>query len=232
MAHFLQLLLFNLLYGMKHKKIKLSFLLLGMGMALQAQQATTAAGGDAIGSGGSISYSIGQVLYISNTGDSGKINEGVQQPSLPTSLITGTILWIGSCGSRDMSIAFYTPGSNLLQNEYATTISQSGTFIISDTPVGLFDIYIKIEGYLQNAYFDFEMLDGTNNILMDDPIPGDLNGDNGVNILDFSVLNAAFGSVSGGASYNYLADMNCDGGVNIVDVSILNGSFGMIGDQP
>ena len=48
---------------MKHKKVKLSVLLLSLGLTAQAQQATTASGGNASGSGGTAAYSIGQVVY-------------------------------------------------------------------------------------------------------------------------------------------------------------------------
>jgi hypothetical protein len=44
------------------------------------QQSPTSAGGDATGSGGSAAYSIGQVLYNTQTGSNGTIIEGVQQP--------------------------------------------------------------------------------------------------------------------------------------------------------
>lgn len=44
------------------------------------QQNTVSAGGDASGAGGSVSYSIGQVDYINNSGSNGNTNEGVQQP--------------------------------------------------------------------------------------------------------------------------------------------------------
>ena len=64
---------------MKHKKIKLSVLLLGIGITAQAQQATTASGGDASGSGGTVAYSVGQVVYTSNTDASGTVCQGVQQ---------------------------------------------------------------------------------------------------------------------------------------------------------
>lgn len=47
---------------------------------LKAQQATDVAGGDATGTSGKLSYSIGQVSYLSATGTSGRISEGVQQP--------------------------------------------------------------------------------------------------------------------------------------------------------
>jgi len=65
---------------MKHKKIKLSVLLLGIGITAQAQQATTASGGDASGSGGTVAYSVGQVVYTTNTDVSGTVSQGVQQP--------------------------------------------------------------------------------------------------------------------------------------------------------
>jgi Secretion system C-terminal sorting domain len=44
------------------------------------QQDIDAAGGNATGSGGTVSYSIGQVAFESATGSSGSINQGVQQP--------------------------------------------------------------------------------------------------------------------------------------------------------
>lgn len=67
---------------MKHKKVKLSvILLLGLGLTgLQAQEAIPASGGNASGSGGAVSYSVGQLVYTTNTGTSGFVAQGVQQP--------------------------------------------------------------------------------------------------------------------------------------------------------
>lgn len=47
---------------------------------LYSQSNTVSAGGDAEGDNGSISYSIGQVVYTSDQGSNGNINQGVQQP--------------------------------------------------------------------------------------------------------------------------------------------------------
>ncbi|MBN2613452.1 MAG: T9SS type A sorting domain-containing protein [Bacteroidales bacterium] len=47
---------------------------------LQAQQAIPAAGGNASGSGGSVSYSVGQVVYTTITGTTGSVAQGVLQP--------------------------------------------------------------------------------------------------------------------------------------------------------
>lgn len=67
---------------MPHKKITLiAVLLLGLRLtALQAQQAVPASGGNASGSGGTASYTIGQVAYTNNSGSGGTVTQGVQQP--------------------------------------------------------------------------------------------------------------------------------------------------------
>jgi len=67
---------------MKYKKLKLSvILLLGLGLTgLQAQTSINATDGNASGSGGSVSYSVGQVVYTTNTGTTGSVAQGVQQP--------------------------------------------------------------------------------------------------------------------------------------------------------
>jgi len=67
---------------MRHKKLKLSaVLLLGIGLTgLQAQEAIPATGGEASGGGGSASYSVGQMVYTTNTGTNGSVAQGVQQP--------------------------------------------------------------------------------------------------------------------------------------------------------
>lgn len=66
---------------MKHKNFKLStFLILGIIGLLHAQQGNVAAGGDATGVGGSVSYSVGQVNYTQVNGSGNSVLQGVQQP--------------------------------------------------------------------------------------------------------------------------------------------------------
>lgn len=63
-------------------KIKLLICcLLGLGtIDTKAQDAVPATGADASGSGGSASYTVGQVVYTSVNSTSGTVNQGVQQP--------------------------------------------------------------------------------------------------------------------------------------------------------
>ena len=57
----------------------LFFLLLGIGN-LWAQRCTDASGGEATGLGGSASYSVGQIDYVTASGSGQNITQGVQQP--------------------------------------------------------------------------------------------------------------------------------------------------------
>ena len=67
---------------MKHSKFTIcTMLLFGIGLTgLQAQESIPTTGGDASGSGGIISYSVGQVVYSTSTGANGSVAQGVQQP--------------------------------------------------------------------------------------------------------------------------------------------------------
>lgn len=57
----------------------ISLILLAV-MSLSAQSALVGTGGEAAGSGGSVSYSVGQIAVQSNSEGSTSISEGVQQP--------------------------------------------------------------------------------------------------------------------------------------------------------
>ncbi|ARV07507.1 hypothetical protein BTO04_12765 [Polaribacter sp. SA4-10] len=62
--------------------LKKSFLVVFVLVATQlvySQEAITASGGEATGSGGSGSYSVGQVFYTTNTTNTGSVSQGVQQ---------------------------------------------------------------------------------------------------------------------------------------------------------
>jgi len=57
------------------------FCLIGFGFTIQAQNAIPVSGGNATGSGGTVSYSVGQVVYTTNTSITyGSLAQGVQQP--------------------------------------------------------------------------------------------------------------------------------------------------------
>lgn len=61
------------------KKIITFFFVLSIG-SVYSQQSINASAGNASGSNGSASYSVGQMVFSSYTGIGGSVNEGVQQP--------------------------------------------------------------------------------------------------------------------------------------------------------
>ena len=64
----------------KNKSRTILYLTAGLSWAnfTQAQESANASAGDATGSGGTAAYSIGQVIYTTNTGSSGSLAQGVQ----------------------------------------------------------------------------------------------------------------------------------------------------------
>ncbi len=77
---------------MRYKRLIVSVLfLLFCGLSgVQAQEAVSASGSDATGSGGSAGYTLGQIIYSANTHSSGSAVQGVQQSyqiqSFPTAV--------------------------------------------------------------------------------------------------------------------------------------------------
>ena len=86
---------------MKFRNLKLNLVLFtGLGFTnLQAQQAVPASGSNASGSGGSASYSVGQLVFSYKTGTTGFMTEGIQQP-FEVQVITGID------NARDIALSF------------------------------------------------------------------------------------------------------------------------------
>lgn len=116
---------------MRHKQLKLSaVLLLGLGLTgLQAQESVNVTGSNASGNGGSVNYSVGQVVYITNTGANGSVAQGVQQP-YEISVVAG----IEEAKDINLSVSAYpNPTSDYLTLSF-------GEFDISDVTYQLYDM--------------------------------------------------------------------------------------------
>jgi hypothetical protein len=66
---------------MKHvNKLFVGLILTCYGLTIHAQNTIPVTGGNASGSGGTVSYSIGQITYQTFEGTNGSVAQGVQQP--------------------------------------------------------------------------------------------------------------------------------------------------------
>ena len=136
---------------MLHEKVNiigLTLLISGL-IGLKAQNAIPASGGNASGGGGTASYSVGQVVYTTNTSSSGSVAQGVQQP-YEISVITGIeqaeyislvcsvypnpvsdflTLKVEDYDIKDLSYRLFDARGNLLESKkvigYETTISMA-----------------------------------------------------------------------------------------------------------
>lgn len=108
-------------------------LLLVSSISVNAQQATVAAGGNAIGNDGSVSYSVGQINYTEISGSTGSSMEGVQQP-YEISVVTGfdEINWI------QLSVSVYP---NPTKDNLTLNITDSG---IENLSFQLYDLNGKM----------------------------------------------------------------------------------------
>lgn len=127
---------------MRHKRLKLSavfLLVLGL-TGLQAQESVHTTGSEASGSGGSVSYSVGQVAFQTHTGINGSVAEGVQQPyeisvvtgieeahsinlsvtAFPNPTIDNLILSINEFDNSNLSYQLYDMNGKLLKNQKIT----------------------------------------------------------------------------------------------------------------
>jgi hypothetical protein len=118
------------------KKLKLSILLLSLGLTAQAQQAIVASGGTASGNGGTVNYSIGQVVYTTATGLNGSVAQGVQQ----TYEITAVTGIEEGKGIRLEVSAYPNPTTDLL------TLDLGASTSLNDQPMSykLYDMNGKI----------------------------------------------------------------------------------------
>ncbi|MBN2610406.1 MAG: T9SS type A sorting domain-containing protein [Bacteroidales bacterium] len=97
---------------MLYKKLRLSIILLSVSAltGLRAQQSFNAGGGNATGSGGTISFSVGGFAYHNHTSPGGSVAEGVQQPFIVT-IIDG----VDEAAEMELSVsAFPNPVSEYL----------------------------------------------------------------------------------------------------------------------
>lgn len=120
---------------MRYKKFKLSAVLLFfLGLTgLQAQESINTSGSNVSGEGGSVSYSIGQIVYTTNTGTSGFVVQGVQQP-FEISVITG----LEEAKVINLSVSAYpNPTTGYLTLSF-------GEFDISNLSYQLYDLNGKL----------------------------------------------------------------------------------------
>jgi len=113
---------------MKKLKTKLFLFLSCFAITLHAQETVPASGGNATGTGGSTNYTIGQMVYTTNSGTNGSVAQGVQQP-YEISVVTG----INEAKGINLSVSVYpNPTAENLTLRVENIENSSFTFQLFD----------------------------------------------------------------------------------------------------
>jgi alpha-tubulin suppressor-like RCC1 family protein len=111
----------------------------------------------------------------------------------------------------------------------SVTLAADGSYSVSGLPTGTYNIGVKGPKWLRKTLTGVSV-SGQVAGISPSLLAGDINGDNVVDLNDFSLLAEAFGSDSSSANWNVYADLNCDGVVDLNDFSLLAANFGVAGD--
>jgi len=80
-------------------------------------------------------------------------------------------------------------------------------------------------GYLLRSWLTVQKIKEVKDLVID-AWPGDINGDNRVNVFDLQAMGAAWNTVKGThANYNLACDLNLDGRVNVFDLQIMSANW-------
>jgi hypothetical protein len=136
---------------MKHKMTTVALLFLSLG-GVFAQRTVSTTGNDVLGTGGSISYSVGQTIYTTNTGTTGTVSQGVQQPYEVSTTVGVKVTEINL-----NLIAYPNPTSNSLTLSIGDYNTESLTYQLFDISGRLLDSKQIMSNETQVNLQDFPM---------------------------------------------------------------------------
>mgnify|MGYP003942009441 CR=1 FL=1 len=111
---------------------------------------------------------------------------------------------------------------------WGVTTNRSGRFTLDGLPTGQYGLSVKGMTTLR-ARGGVDLAPGMNVVNIGTLYEGDVDNDGDIDGVDASLINLAFGSTPGDASWDPRADLNDDGLVGAEDMSLLAANFGLGG---
>jgi hypothetical protein len=143
--------------------------------------------------------------------------------------VSGTITLKG-CQNSVQTLTFtFRPADGSDNFVKTVTLAADGSFHLSNILRKSYTLHVKGSKWLaRNVSVDAS--NGDVSGMAATLLPGDISGNNTVDIGDLADLADAFGTTPTSPNWNENADLNCDGKVNILDLGLLADSFGKNGD--
>jgi hypothetical protein len=136
--------------------------------------------------------------------------------------------WTSPLTDQLITFEVREPGSTTVLQREVAGLSLNGDFSFGTAlPPGSYDVTAKgdrwLRGKLQNVTFTAS---GASGLLFDELIPGDVQGDNVIDLADFLTLAANY---EVGPPTEMRADLNGDGAVDLADFLLLANHYGTVG---
>ncbi len=172
------------------------------------------------------------------------IHQGIQNPAIKgielltvaeapsLASMTGRLSLQGrSDYSGDLEVTLLDGFGTPVSGPTTVTADASGQFTLNGVAPGLYQAQVKRQGYL-DAVQGVSLVSGPNDAgSFGELRAGDANGDNLVDLLDFSALATSFNKTSGDTGFNASADFDGDGNVTTLDFSLLVSNFNQQGEE-
>jgi hypothetical protein len=126
--------------------------------ALKAQETIAASGSNANGSGGTASYTVGQIVYGSSTDSKGSITEGVQQP-FEIFVVTGieqskgVTLECSVYPNPTTNSLILKADENILKEKCVITLFDINGKLLKKKEIESYETTIDMSSYLPATYF-------------------------------------------------------------------------------
>ncbi len=210
-----------------------------------------------IGNGGTVDIPV--TLLLTSSGDAtpdGGLNQfiavttdgpyGVDQAVSQTSNVI-TLLYNPNAGVPDLTITLSRQGVNDYSGDYTVklypvggatpvydlvaTADASGALSVDGIAPGQYEVAVKYANCLQVV--DVVTVSGGGATYhAGELVTGDIDNNNRVNVLDYSILATSFNKQEGDAGYVPQANLNATGLVNTLDFSLLVNNFNVFGETP
>jgi hypothetical protein len=149
--------------------------------------------------------------------------------TLGTSMAPGTAPRIVSASVRN------TGDANTLFTLPSLVVTGDGPFYINNFPFGMLDLALRgttVGGstYLRRVIAGIDTTASSADVGAYDLLPGDLNGDDFIDLFDLITFFEAYGTSSGDSNYSANADINGDGIIDLFDLIGFFSSYGASSD--
>ncbi|MCW5943387.1 MAG: hypothetical protein KIS66_14240 [Fimbriimonadaceae bacterium] len=148
------------------------------------------------------------------------------------SLVSGRLLFddmAAQAWPRAVDVGFRLPGDPSSFYEVRIVLGANGEFAAHAPGRGSYDAVIQPPGFLRRT-FRVDTASGMDAGNIVSLTVGDLDGSNSVNVADFLLFRAGYGSTPASPNWNAYADLNGDAVVNVLDFIVLRRNLGRNGD--